>query len=304
MSQLLPPQPQARPIGSAEGSRARDTKGRPLLECPSDWAGPPIDLLQIPGSFECGPGFTREPLLQVALSGTGRRWLGMGRREVEAGTHPRTVVTYAAGFERSRARWMGTAGVSVAIRFPASLTKPLLQEDSEFRLETRLEALDERVCDVAFALAEEARQGMPTGALYVQGLTLALIGLFSRPMPQRSAAGGLSRHQERFVRELIEAELGQPLHVERMAGAVGLSPFQFSRRFKLTFGVSPHRYVLRRRIEAAHLALRLRPDMPIADVAFAHGFSSQAHFTEAFRRHLGVTPAQARTATACRSAAS
>lgn len=304
MPQILPPQTIARPIGSAEGARARDARGRPLLESPSDWAGPPIDLLQIPGSFECGPGFTREPLLQVALSGTGRRWLGVGRQEVEACTHPRTVVTYAAGFERSRARWMGTAGVSVAIRFPASLTKPLLQEDSAFHLETRLEALDERVCHFAFTLAEEARQGMPTGPLYVQGLTLALIGLFSRPMPVRSAAGGLSWRQRRLICELIEAELGQPLHVERMAGAVGLSPFQFSRRFKVTFGVSPHRYVLRRRIEAAHLALRLRPDMPIADVAFAYGFSSQAHFTDAFRRQLGMTPAHARTVAACGAAAS
>ena len=61
-------------------------------------------------------------------------------------------------------------------------------------------------------------------------------------------------------------------------------------RFTRQYGVSPHAYVVGRRVEAArHLLLRgARP----ADVAVAVGFYDQAHFTRHFRRHVGTTPAR------------
>jgi AraC-like DNA-binding protein len=54
--------------------------------------------------------------------------------------------------------------------------------------------------------------------------------------------------------------------------------------------VSPHAYVIGRRIEAARRRL-LRGDRP-ADVAVAVGFHDQAHLTRHFKRHTSVTPAR------------
>ena len=62
------------------------------------------------------------------------------------------------------------------------------------------------------------------------------------------------------------------------------------RSFTRQFGVSPHAYVIGRRIDAARRDL-LRGARP-ADVAAAVGFCDQAHFTRHFKRHTSMTPAR------------
>ena len=75
-----------------------------------------------------------------------------------------------------------------------------------------------------------------------------------------------------------------------LASELGLSPHHFARVFKATFGVTPHRYVQARRLEAAADALQRQRQRPIADIALAHGFASQAHMTDLMRRRFGVPP--------------
>ncbi|MFB3739721.1 MAG: AraC family transcriptional regulator [Candidatus Velamenicoccus archaeovorus] len=86
--------------------------------------------------------------------------------------------------------------------------------------------------------------------------------------------------QHRFD-ALTLAEAGRILHV---------SPAHLVRCFTRTFGISPHRYVLGRRIEAARR--RLLEGEPVALVATGVGFHDQAHLTRHFRRHVGTTPAR------------
>jgi AraC family transcriptional regulator len=76
-----------------------------------------------------------------------------------------------------------------------------------------------------------------------------------------------------------------------LAAEAGLSPYHFARAFKRSVGSSPHRYVLRRRIERAkyHLAAG---ELSLAAVALACGFGSQSHFTARFRATTGLTPRQ------------
>ncbi|MNL85512.1 Exoenzyme S synthesis regulatory protein ExsA [compost metagenome] len=72
-----------------------------------------------------------------------------------------------------------------------------------------------------------------------------------------------------------------------------MSTYHFARRFQETVGMSPHSYVLGRRIERAGALLRRR-DVPLVDIALACGFSSQSHLTTVFRRCLGLTPGEYR----------
>jgi AraC family transcriptional regulator len=60
-------------------------------------------------------------------------------------------------------------------------------------------------------------------------------------------------------------------------------------RFKHTLGLSPHRYVLRERIDEAQRLLAAGR-MSISEVAFSLGFSDQSHFSQAFRKATGTTP--------------
>lgn len=93
--------------------------------------------------------------------------------------------------------------------------------------------------------------------------------------------------------EFIEAHHGQALRLAAVAEKAGLSPYHFARLFKAETGCSVHQYVLRRRIERAR-ALLAAGRMPIAEVALACGFASQAHLTDTFRKHTGQTPGEYR----------
>jgi AraC family transcriptional regulator len=103
--------------------------------------------------------------------------------------------------------------------------------------------------------------------------------------------GGLAPVVLRRVLDYVEAQLEQGLSLRDLAAVAGLSPYHFARVFKRSTGSSPHRYVLRRRIERAkrHLAAG---ELPLAAVALTCGFGSQSHFTAHFRTATGLTPRQ------------
>ena len=97
------------------------------------------------------------------------------------------------------------------------------------------------------------------------------------------------------VIDYIEGNIDRGLDLASLAGVAAMSVYHFARRFKETVGMSPHAYVLSRRIRRAREMLD-RDEASLALVAVACGFSSQAHFTTVFQRDLGVTPGEYRRA--------
>jgi AraC family transcriptional regulator len=73
----------------------------------------------------------------------------------------------------------------------------------------------------------------------------------------------------------------------------GISPNYFASAFHQTTGFTPHQYVSHRRIERAQQLLT-EADLPIAEVAYRCGFTSQSQFTTLFRPFTGVTPGRFR----------
>jgi AraC family transcriptional regulator len=94
----------------------------------------------------------------------------------------------------------------------------------------------------------------------------------------------------------IDRNLARTIRLPELAGLVDLSVFHFSREFKAAANKSPMRYVLERRVEAAKIGMA--GQKPLAEVALDAGFSSQSHFTTAFRLTTGMTPCQWRRAQA------
>nr|WP_037135505.1 AraC family transcriptional regulator [Rhizobium leucaenae] len=103
--------------------------------------------------------------------------------------------------------------------------------------------------------------------------------------------GGLSPRVRRRICDFIEASLELPLTLDRLALEARLSKFHFAKMFRVSFGVSPHRYLMERRGERAKQLLR-DDNLTLADVALACGFASQSHFTKAFKVECGVTPGE------------
>lgn len=96
------------------------------------------------------------------------------------------------------------------------------------------------------------------------------------------------------VSDYIGAHLAKPIRLGELSKLVGLSQAYFSTQFRLATGMPPYRYILKRRIAVAEQLL-LNTDLPIVEIALRLGFSSQQHFTEAFRRLKGEPPARWRS---------
>jgi AraC-like DNA-binding protein len=114
-------------------------------------------------------------------------------------------------------------------------------------------------------------------------LGLARAGLLDADELRQSAASRISRQ----TREALE-QLSGPLTIATLARELGISRFVLLRRFKIDFGITPHAFLLRLRVDRARNRLARGSDL--ADVAHELGFSDQAHFTRVFKKIVGITP--------------
>jgi AraC-like DNA-binding protein len=103
-----------------------------------------------------------------------------------------------------------------------------------------------------------------------------------------------ARHLLR-AKDLADARYSEPLGVEDMAAAAGLSQAHFSREFRRAFGEPPHAYLLTRRLERAAALLRTT-DRSISDICFSVGLQSLGSFTTSFTRTFGRSPTAYRAA--------
>ena len=103
-----------------------------------------------------------------------------------------------------------------------------------------------------------------------------------------------ARHLLR-AKDLADARYFEPLGVDDMARAAGLSRAHFSREFRRAFGESPHAYLLTRRLERAAALLRTT-DRSVADICFSVGLQSVGSFTTSFTRTYGMSPTAYRAA--------
>jgi AraC family transcriptional regulator len=91
------------------------------------------------------------------------------------------------------------------------------------------------------------------------------------------------------VLEYIDARLGCTLNLTELAALASMSKYHFLRTFKHTSGMTPHQYILGRRLRAAAAALGTSEE-PVARVALDQGFADLSTFNHSFRRVMGVTP--------------
>jgi AraC-like DNA-binding protein len=103
-----------------------------------------------------------------------------------------------------------------------------------------------------------------------------------------------ARHLLR-AKDLADARYFEPLEVDDLAEAAGLSRAHFSREFRRAFGESPHAYLLTRRLERAAALLRAT-DRSVADICLSVGLQSVGSFTTSFTRTYGASPTAYRDA--------
>jgi AraC-like DNA-binding protein len=103
-----------------------------------------------------------------------------------------------------------------------------------------------------------------------------------------------ARHLLR-AKDLADARFSEPLEVDDLARAAGLSKAHFSREFRRAFGESPYAYLLTRRLERAAALLR-GTDHSVAEICLEVGLQGVGSFTTSFKRVYGMTPTAYRAA--------
>jgi AraC family transcriptional regulator len=141
---------------------------------------------------------------------------------------------------------------------------------------------------------EELSEGGIAGRLYGESLGAALAVHILRQYGTSPSApvihkGGLASRPLKRVIDYINEHLQDEVSLIELSGIAKLSPHHFATAFKASTGISPHRYVIERRIDRAR-DLLLQKEKTISEIALAVGFSNQSHLTANFRRTTGITP--------------
>ena len=163
------------------------------------------------------------------------------------------------------------------------------------------------ICEHDIVLAQLTQYVLPligsedwTGSIAVDQFSLILGAHVLRtyaglPVLGAVKRGGLAPWQAKRAAEMIRESLDRNIRLADMARECGLSVSHFTRAFRISFGMSPYRWLIERRIDQAK-ALLVTRSLPIADIAMQSGFSDQAAFTRAFARVVGDSPARWRRA--------
>ncbi|GBE94437.1 AraC family transcriptional regulator [Nostoc cycadae] len=149
---------------------------------------------------------------------------------------------------------------------------------------------------IALALKSELESDGTGSQLYIESLKTTLCihllkhhSIASDKIPQFSNHKGLSPRKLRQAISYIHENLERDLTLAEIAAVVGMSMYHFSRLFKQSTGFAPHQYVLNSRIAKAKKLLSAT-EKSIEQISEQVGFQSQSHFTNVFRKFMGITP--------------
>lgn len=133
----------------------------------------------------------------------------------------------------------------------------------------------------------------PAAARFILAMMLRARDPANYKPEYQSARLRLSEARYNKVAEHIEQMLPNPIRVSELASIAAQSHFHFTRTFKARTGQSPHLYILERRLRKAEFLLA-ETATGLAQISQECGFSSQSHFSTAFKQYVGITPGQYR----------
>ena len=224
----------------------------------------------------------------------------------EGTQQPGVVEVYSAGKATEQA--IGDASEDVSVLLGESFFEGVAGQVGidldRVEVVDRFEARDATVERILLSLLPELGTEGLGGELYAQSLATALsvhllrehssLGQKARRSMDHPPGRGLPPRSLRLVIEHVEANLAGHLSLSGLAAVVNVSPRHFLRLFKRSTGLSPHRYVIRRRVERAKVLLSGN-DTPLWQVAEACGFAHQQHLSTHFKRLVGVSPGRYRS---------
>ncbi|MEF1284694.1 AraC family transcriptional regulator [Vibrio sp. M250220] len=159
----------------------------------------------------------------------------------------------------------------------------LNQKETYFQLNTQIQKL------IQMLVAE--MHSSPDDLLLSRACSDTVVALLQRHMSAFEASRKESRFDLEAIDRYIEQHMKQRISVMQLAGSVFLGESQFHSLFKEQMGITPHQYVLGKRIDMAKQLIE-QGNLTLGQVAEFTGFSGQSTFTHTFSRLQGISPSQ------------
>jgi AraC family transcriptional regulator len=151
------------------------------------------------------------------------------------------------------------------------------------------------------ALANDVREGCPGGAIFGDSIATAIAAYLVRrqagPSQRKAVPGTLNQWDLTRVLEYIDDNLMRGILLSDLSEIAHMPSFMFLRAFKRSTGIPPHRFVLMKRVSRARSLIK-STTLPLVEIAFLSGFSSQSHMTNVMRRMTGLSPMALRRSSA------
>lgn len=157
-------------------------------------------------------------------------------------------------------------------------------------LKDDFQVTSKRLRHLAMRLQMELRSDGATGALFADTIVQMVCEDLARLFGNNGKPAETNTCNVSVARDLIAAEFDRRIPLAELAGLCGLSQSQLLRAFQRQYGITPHQYLLDRRVHTAKRQLLADVDTPIAQIALDLGFADQSHFTRLFSKSTGVTP--------------
>ncbi|SFI89254.1 AraC-type DNA-binding protein [Paenibacillus sp. UNC496MF] len=255
------------------------------------------------GESQTKPGHSVGPkvydfyLIHHVLSGSGSFTCAGRRHELRAGhsflIHPDTLISYESSeTDPWRYRWLAFEGrQAAALVAEAGLGLPAPVADA---------GRNRRIGVLYHQTMQAFRQGASAARLRSAGYLQLLFAEYASALTDGETGaqprGGEGEALTRQVLRYLSTQYAEPITIENMADTLGYNRAYLSRQFKRQTGVTPVTFLLKLRIDKAHLLLRERLELTVEQIAASVGFQDPLYFSKQFRRFYGQSPTAYRDA--------
>lgn len=267
-----------------------------------DGIGPGWDDVTLRGyRYDSRPRVTPVRLRQHALVLYLRGHATITRRKLEGDLHEEQAEVAPGDVSVQDSSWNGAWSWRGALDVlhlyvePAFLQRVAASPSGQLR--DSLKVRDDTISQIGAQLVAEVGSGLPGSRLLVRALSeqlaVHLVRNYLADTQVESEPRGLAGHRVARLHALMERELAGDLSLAKLAKTAGLGTHQLTRLFRVSFGTTPHCYVMELRLSRAR-ALLLESQAPISDISASTGFADQSHLTRAFTRRFGTSPSRFR----------
>ena len=148
-------------------------------------------------------------------------------------------------------------------------------------------------------LLSEIQAGNQNGKLFLENIVSILTLHFVKNYSKEQSAelienvnGFTSKELEKAL-YYIDQNMSENYKIENLAEEFGISKFNFIKRFKSSTNVTPHQFIIKKKLERSKNLLK-EDRLSLTDITYMLNFSDQSHFSNSFKKMYGVTPREFR----------